>query len=110
MRVARDPRECKKYELANIFNVDETEIFYRLPPNRIYLSTTENKKTARGTKAMKAKDRVSVYICTNATGSAKVPRAMIGKSKNPRCFRDTPCPITYLSQAHAWLDSVTFKK
>ena len=92
---------CQEYELANIFNVDETGIFYKLPPNRTYLSQGENRKTARGTKGMKAKDRVSAYMCTNATGTAKVPMSIIGKSKNPRCFRVTPCPIKYWSQANA---------
>ena len=100
---------CQEYELANIFNVDETGIFCKLLPNRTYLSHAENRKTARGTKGMKAKDRVSVYMCTNATGTAKVPMSIIGKSKNPRCFRVTPCPIKYWSQANAWSDGPTFK-
>ena len=101
---------CQEYELANIFNVDETGIFYKLLPNRTYLSQAENRKTARGTKGMKAKDSVSAYMCTNATGTANVPMSIIGKSKNPRCFRVTPCPIKYWSQANAWPDGPTFKK
>lgn len=101
---------CAKYKVENIFNVDETGIYYRLLPKRTYLSRTENRKTARGTKGMKAKDRVSAYMCTNATGTAKVSMAIIGKAKNPRCFRSSPCPLKYFSQANAWLDSATFKK
>ena len=53
---------CQEYELANIFNVDETGIFYKLLPNRTHLSQAENRKTARGTKGMKAKYRVSAYM------------------------------------------------
>lgn len=100
---------CLNYEIDNIFNVDETGIFFRLLPKNTYLSTSENRKTARGTKSMKAKDRVSAYMCTNATGTGKVPMSIIGKSKNPRCFRIGPCPIKYFSQANAWSDSATFK-
>jgi hypothetical protein len=37
----------------------------------------------RGTKSMKSKDQVMLYIATNATGSQKVPLSMIGSSKNP---------------------------
>ena len=59
---------------------------------------------------MKAKDRVSAYMCTHATGTGKVSIAIIGKSKSQRCFHATPCPVKYLAQANAWSDSATFKK
>lgn len=101
---------CLDYLLGNIFNVDETGV-----QDRVYLRDTyiqlgkENSKTVRGTKGMTAKDRVSAYMCTNATGEAKVPMAIIGKSKNPRCFRNRPPPVKYFSQANAWSDSTTFK-
>ena len=52
---------CKNYKLENIFNVDATGIFYKLLPKRTYLAKAENCKTARGTKDIKAKDRVSTY-------------------------------------------------
>ncbi|CAN0298812.1 unnamed protein product, partial [Pylaiella littoralis] len=94
-------KACQEYELENIFNVDETGIFYKLLPKRTYLSKAEKRQSARGTKGMKAKDRVSAYMCTNATGSGKVPMSIIGKSKNPRCFRKAPPPIKYFSQANA---------
>ena len=71
---------CLDYDMENIFNVDETGIFFRLLPKRTYLSIAENRKTARGTKAMNAKDCVSAYMCTNATGTGRVPIAIIGKS------------------------------
>ncbi|CAN0182990.1 unnamed protein product [Ectocarpus sp. 4 AP-2014] len=94
---------CKKFGMENIFNVDETGIFYRLMPNRTYLSTEESRKSARGTKG--------IYMCTNANGTAKVPMAIIMKSKNPRCFgKQKRSPIKYFSQANAWSDGATFKK
>ena len=99
---------CLEYDRENIFDVDKTGIFGLLP-NRTYLLTAENRKRARGTKVMKAKDRVSAYMCTNATRTGKVPIAIIGKSKSPRSFRATPCPVKYFAQAKAWSDSATFK-
>lgn len=78
--------ETKKYDLNNIFNVDETGIF-RLLPNRTCLSKVENRKTASGTMEMKAKDGVSAYIGINATGTVKIEMSIIGKSKSSRCFR-----------------------
>ena len=79
-------------------------------PKRSYLSTSENRKTARGTKNMHFKDRVSAFVCANTDGSAKVDMAIIGKAKNPRYFRDMGCPLKYLSQANAWSDAATFFK
>ena len=50
-------------------------------------------------------------MCTNATGTGKVPIAVIGsKSKSPRCFRATPCSVRCFAQANAWSGSATFKK
>lgn len=105
MQVVRDA--CESYDIKNIFNVGETGLFYKLLPKRAYLASSGNRKTARGTKDMKAKDRLSAYVCTNATGSAKVPLAIIGKSETPRCFRHKQPPVKYFQQANAWPDGVT---
>ena len=35
-----------------------------------------------------AKDRLIVLVATNATGSEKLPLLAIGKSANPRCFKN----------------------
>ena len=89
---------CKKYQPARIFNVDENGLFWKLLPKRSYLSTSKNRKTARGTKSVHFKDRVSAFMCANADGSAKVDMAIIGKAKTPRCLRDGDCPLKYYSQ------------
>lgn len=101
---------CESYGIENIFNVGEMGLFYRLLPKRTYLTSSENRKTARGTKDMKTKDRLSAYMCANATGSAKVPLAIIGKSENPRCFRHKQPPVKYFQQANTWSDGATLQK
>ncbi|CAM9821907.1 unnamed protein product [Phaeothamnion confervicola] len=53
---------------------------------------------------MKAKDRITIYVCTNASGKQKVPLAVIGAAKNPRCFRGKQLPVTYFQQNRAWSD------
>jgi hypothetical protein len=70
---------CADYEQDNIYNVDETGLYYKLLPRRSYISTKESKKTVRGTKGMTAKDRLSFYICTNATGTRKVSTLKLGE-------------------------------
>jgi hypothetical protein len=80
----------KKYNLDNVYNMDETGLFYRQLPNRSSVRKNKAARSARGTKSMKAKDRVTLYITTNATGTDLVPLSMIGKSENPRCFTNHP--------------------
>ena len=77
---------------------------FRLLPNATYTAPNEVRKRTRGTKAQKAKDRVTLITCTNATGTHKIPLVMIGKAENPRCFRAKPCPLPYKAQKNAWND------
>lgn len=103
-------QKCEKYDTENIYNVDETGLQYKLMPKRTYLSMKENRKTARGTKDMHFKDRISAFMCANASGTDKVEMVIIGKAKKPRCFEDNPCSLTYFQQANAWADTATFRK
>ena len=93
-----------------IYNVDETGLLYRGLPSRSYVPTCE-RRTARGSKAMKSKDRVTLTLCCNATGNHKLPVAMIGKAARPLCFQGVgnSCPLPYFSQASAWTDGHVFK-
>ena len=56
---------------------------------------------------MGAKERVTLYVTTDASGR-KLPLAMIGHSKGPRCFRLRKPPLKYFSQTNAWSDSRVF--
>ena len=64
--------------------MDETGLNYHLLPRQSYVHKSAS--GARGTKHMNSKDRVTLYIATNSTGTHKVPLAMIGNSKNPCCL------------------------
>lgn len=59
---------------------------------------------------MSSKDRITAYLCTNADGSRKVSLAIIGKAKNPRCFRLGLPPVAYFNNQTAWSDALTFQK
>ena len=59
----------------------------------------------------KPKERVTSMACSNATGTHKLPLMVIGKSRNPRCFKHidrSALPVTYYSQKSAWVDSEIF--
>lgn len=106
-----DVREaCKKYDPDCIYNVDAACLFYRVLPKTTYLAPGEDRKTTRGVKGMQAKDRVTAYMATNATGTRKVPLSFIGTAKSPRCFKLRDSPVRYFCQSNAWSDVRVFKE
>jgi hypothetical protein len=57
-------------------------------PNKGYGSVAE-KKTSRGIKQMKAKDRVTLFVCTNGEVSNKIPLSIIGSlRKGAKVFQE----------------------
>ena len=79
-------------------------LYFCLIPNATYTASNEVRRCTRGTKAQKAKDRVTLITCTNATGTHEIPLVMIGKAENPRCFRTKQCLLPYKAQKNAWND------
>ncbi|PXF48393.1 Jerky protein-like [Gracilariopsis chorda] len=108
--ISRLREQLNDFDADCIFNMDETGLFFKLFPKRTYVLASEDRKRLRGTKDMKAKARVSVYVCTDSTGIHKVQLAIIGAAKNPRCFRKGETTVNYFSQKNAWSDSVTYRR
>ena len=50
-----------------VSNMDEAGLFFKLFPKKTYVLEYEDRRILRGTKNMKAKSRVSLYVYTNAT-------------------------------------------
>src|SRR5699024_11532775 len=51
-----------------------------------------------------SKERVTVLVIVNMTGSIKKKLLVIGKSKKPRCFRNVKrLPVIYESNKKAWM-------
>ncbi|XP_046686190.1 jerky protein homolog-like [Homalodisca vitripennis] len=92
-----------------IFNCDETGLNFRMLPNKTLAAQSE--KTAPGYK--KSKERVTLLMCSNSSGSLKLRPLLIGKSKNPRAFKNIQVnclPTMYRHQRSAWMDGQTFKE
>ncbi|KAI0995738.1 hypothetical protein K3495_g12442 [Podosphaera aphanis] len=67
------------YASRDIFNADETGLFYRMSPDQTI--------SARQTEGMKKdKTKLKILFCANADGSEKFPPLFIGKSQLPRPF------------------------
>ena len=70
-----------QYDVENVFNMDETGLFFWILPRYTLLIPDEDLSTTRGCK--KSKERVSLVVCSNAMGTHKIPCTMIGKPKEP---------------------------
>jgi len=65
--------------------MDEAGLYVRFLPNRAYASAGSRRR-ARGSKAMKNEDGVTLVLAVNGTGSHEIPVAIIGKAAIPLCF------------------------
>lgn len=91
---------------ANIFNVDETGLFYKCTPDKTLALKGEVCSTGK-----LSKERVTILVGANMTGSEKLPLLMIGKSRNPRCFKNLKSkPIEYEANRKAWMTSEIFEQ
>lgn len=66
-----------------VFNCDETGLFWKKLPNRTYI--TKEEKCLPGHKPMK--DRLTLLLCANASGDCKIKPLLVYHSENPRPFK-----------------------
>lgn len=97
------PDLSKNYDSNNIFNADETGLFYRLTPDKTLKFVGE---TCVGGKMSKV--RITVLVAANMSGTEKRKLLIIGKSANPRCFKNKTLPVKYRSNRKAWMTSNLF--
>lgn len=91
------PNILSEYEEADIFNADESALFFKaLPPKSLC------KQGYRNTGFKSSKERVTLLFICNATGEYKKV-IIIGKAKNPRCLKNKVLPLKYYSNQKAWM-------
>uniref|UniRef100_K7FQ19 HTH CENPB-type domain-containing protein n=1 Tax=Pelodiscus sinensis TaxID=13735 RepID=K7FQ19_PELSI len=89
------------YKPEQVFNMDETGLFWKRMPSRTFLFKEDAK--ASGFKAFK--DRVTIVMCGNAAGFLLKP-GLIYKSKNPRALRNKNknlLPVYWMHNPKAWI-------
>ncbi|XP_066984695.1 tigger transposable element-derived protein 1-like [Macrobrachium rosenbergii] len=89
-----------EYQPEQVFNMDETGLFWKRMPSRTILFKEEAK--ASGFKAYK--DRVTLMMCGNAAGFLLKP-GLIYKSKNPRALKNKNknlLPVHWIHNPKAW--------
>ena len=97
----------EKLCLNQVFNCDESGLNFRLLPEKTLAASFE--KSADGWKT--SKDRVTLNLCSNASGSIKLKLHLVGRVQKPRCFKSIKVdslPVKYSGQKNAWMDSGIF--
>jgi transposase len=104
---AKIKEKCEGYRPEDIFNADETGLYFRALPNK---SLVEKYKKAGGQKF--SKEKVSILFAASSRGE-KLQPLIIGKPKKARCFKNVNLanlPITYRSNKKAWMKSDLFEE
>lgn len=92
-----------------IYNIDETGLNFRLLPRKTFATPQET--SAAGFKV--SKERITVALCSNASGTHKIPLFVIGTAAKPRAFKNInmeTLPVYYRSQKSAWMDTYLFRE
>lgn len=98
------PHLMARYSPKDIFNADECGLFYNMLPDETYAFTG-----ASGRGINVNKERITVLVCANLDGTEKLPLLVVGKSKQPQCFKNTKfLPCTYRHNKAAWMTCEIF--
>lgn len=95
------------YKPEQVFNADETALFWKRMPNKTFIS--KNEKSAHGFKA--AKDRVTLMLCSNASGDCVIKPLMLYRSLNPGALKNQnkdDLPVFWRANKKAWVTSAIF--
>ncbi|XP_049316861.1 tigger transposable element-derived protein 4-like, partial [Bactrocera dorsalis] len=95
-----------QYHENDIVNADETSIFFKCLPNKTI--AFKGQKCFGGKNS---KERITVMVASNMSGSEKLKLLVIGKSKNPRCFKGIKSlDVDYEYNKKAWMTSEIYDK
>ena len=97
------PTLLKQFKAKDIFNTNKTELFYQCLPDRTHIF-----KNDKCTGDKLSQERLNVLVTTSMVGE-KLPPLVIGKSANPRCFKNIKkLPLSYESNKKAWMIATIF--
>ncbi|KAG0421444.1 Tigger transposable element-derived protein 4, partial [Dictyocoela muelleri] len=98
--------KIKCYAPSDIFNCDETGLFYKCTPIKTLCFKNENQISGKFSK-----DRITILFCVSMSGE-KLNPLLIGKFKSPRGFKDLKwdkLKISYHYNKKAWMDVKIFR-
>ncbi|XP_066471494.1 tigger transposable element-derived protein 1-like isoform X2 [Tiliqua scincoides] len=96
------------YTAQQIFNVDETGLFWKKMPECIYIS--KEGKTMQGFTV--AKDRLMLLLGSNAAGDNRLKPLLVYHSETPRALKHiskATLPVYYHANRKAWITEAIFE-
>ncbi|XP_046142180.1 jerky protein homolog-like [Osmia bicornis bicornis] len=105
IKIFNEKIEEEDLNLNLIFNMDEAGLLWKTIPSKSLITNAESKLEGRKLK----KDRVSIGLCSNATGTHKLAPIFIHKFQNPRALKNCGnLPVVYKAQRQAWMTREIF--
>jgi len=101
-RIAEIHEELSAYALRDRYNMDETALFYSMPPQ-----TTIARGPIEGHK--KDKTRITLAFTCNADGTDRFKPLFIGRAAKPRCFNKKTgreLGFLYFHNKKAWMTGI----
>nr|XP_002735421.1 PREDICTED: tigger transposable element-derived protein 6-like [Saccoglossus kowalevskii] len=98
---------CEGYRPEDIFNTDETGVYFRALPDRTLGTKSDD---CKGGKV--SKERLTALFTCSMTGE-KIKPFVIGKAAKPRCFKNIDpktLPVYWNSNKKAWMTSALFEE
>jgi hypothetical protein len=113
-------KEISKFKEDDVYNADESGLFWHLLPNRTLafkgtvqiLVWKKKMKEFPGepcTSGKKSKERITMLVCANSSGTEKKPIFIVCKAANPRCFKNKVVPLKYEANTKAWMTGKIFE-
>ncbi|XP_019391383.1 PREDICTED: centrosomal protein of 89 kDa isoform X4 [Crocodylus porosus] len=96
------------YTPQQVFNADETDLFWKRMPSRTYIFREE--KSMPGFKV--SKDRLTLLLGGNAAGDFKLKPLLVYHSENPRALKGylkSSLPVIWKSNKKAWVTISVFQ-
>ena len=99
------PTLLSNYDLQNIYNADELDLFYEMRPKK-----SLHFKKEKCISGKQSKVRITGIAVSNALGD-KIPMFVTGESLNPCCFKEVKKKsCRYRAQKKAWINSNLFEE
>ncbi|XP_066970862.1 tigger transposable element-derived protein 1-like isoform X1 [Macrobrachium rosenbergii] len=95
------------YSAEQVFNVDETGLFWKRMPGLTDISKEEK---SSGYKA--SKERLTLLLGSNASGDFKLKPLLVSLAENPRALKGvfkTQLPVIWKSNEKAWVTLLIFE-
>ncbi|XP_042909414.1 tigger transposable element-derived protein 4-like [Parasteatoda tepidariorum] len=95
-----------RFDASNVFNLDETGIFYHLLPDK-----TLSFKGEKCTTGKASRQRLTLLLGANMNVYETLKPLVIGKSKRSRCFKNViSVPVEYEANSTAWMTTTIWER